>query len=254
MRTEIDIKRTITKRWDARARTYDRSPGHGIHSDQEKKAWMQILSSSLDNKQQLKVLDVGTGTGALAILLAEMGHEVVGIDLSKKMLKIADEKASSLKLNAQFRVGDAEAPPFERESFHAIVCRHLLWTLPNPGKAIKEWKNLLKPGGRLVIIDGDWAKYKRTRLQEAWRVMAMPLIFVTEFRDPRMRQNDLNEYLPLRKKERPAADIKLLENAGFEVCAREVELPRKYSLLNYIKYGYSRYNRYQFVISGVKAA
>ena len=58
----------------------------------------------------------------------------------------------------------------------------------------------------------------------------------------------------MRRRERPAADIKLFESLGFAASVTEVELPRQYSILNYIKYGYSQYSKYQFVVKGVKAA
>ncbi|BBO82405.1 SAM-dependent methyltransferase [Desulfosarcina ovata subsp. sediminis] len=250
---ETDLKGVIATRWSIRARTYDLSPGHGIHSEREKQAWVNILSDALDQKTNLTVLDVGTGTGALALLLAEMNHNVVGIDLSEKMLARARDKARTASLKADFKIGDAESPPFEKESFDAIVCRHLLWTLPNPERAVDEWRNVLKPGGRVVIIDGNFGKSKRTALQEVWRYMAMPLILLTEFRDPRWLR-DLDTHLPMRQRERPAADIEILEKAGFTADVNPVKLPRKYSLLKYMKYGYSRHSQYQFVVNGVKTA
>ncbi len=252
---EGDLKRIITERWGARARTYDISPGHGVHSDQEKQAWMRILSKALDDRKKQKVLDVGTGTGALALLLAEMDYEVTAIDLSDKMLNKAREKSEISNLKIEFRLGDAEAPPFESQSFDAVVCRHLLWTLPNPDKAMRSWKDVLKPGGRLVIIDGNFSRNKRTRFQEIWRYMAMPLIFFTEFRDPRMSNKKyLDEHLPMRSRERPAADIEMLEGLGFKTEVTKVDLPRKYTLLSYIKYGYSHHSKYQFLVKGVKAS
>lgn len=110
---ETDLKGVIAGRWSIRARTYDLSPGHGIHSEHEKKAWVNILSEALDHRTNLAVLDVGTGTGALALLLAEMNHKVVGIDLSEKMLARAREKARTASLTADFKIGDAEAPPWK---------------------------------------------------------------------------------------------------------------------------------------------
>ncbi len=251
MRYEGNIKETIRKRWSARARTYDKSPGHGIHSEQEKRVWLQILADALDHKTRLRVLDVGTGTGALALLLAEMGHEVFGIDLSDQMLARAREKAIKNNLKVEFRVGDAEAPPFEQESFDAIVNRHVLWTLPNPDSAVRAWKDLLKPGGMLAIIDGNWGGNKRTIPQKIWRIMAMPLVLITEFRDPRVPK-DLDEHLPMRQRKRPDADIELLKGVGFETSVTEVELPRKYSVLDYMKYGHSQHSKHQFVVKGIK--
>ncbi len=251
---EGNIKGVISKRWNIRARTYDKAPGHGIHSNEEKQAWLRILADALDNKTKLKILDVGTGTGALALLLAEAGHDVSGIDLSDQMLIKAREKAAANNLKVDFRVGDAENPPFPGESFDAIVSRHVLWTLPNPEHAVKTWHSLLKPKGRVVIIDGNWGQNSRTGLQEFWRIMAMPLILITEFRDPRMPNKDIDKHLPMKQKKRPEADIELLTSMGFEAGVTDVELPRHYSILDYLKYGHSQHSKYQFVVKGIKAA
>lgn len=252
MRYKIDLKEIIKNRWDQRARTYDISPGHGIHSRQEKKAWMEILANSLNKEKELQVLDVGTGTGALALLLSEMGHNTTGIDISARMLKKAQEKARAGHLRAAFKLGDAEAPPFEPETFDAIVSRHVLWTLPNPQKAIQAWKSLLKPGGIIIIIDGHFSRRDRTPLQRIWRLGAMPLILMTELRDPRIPQ-DMDEYLPMRKRKRPEADISLLQAEGFEASVTNEVLPRKYSFISYLKYGHGQHSQHQFVVKGVKA-
>lgn len=253
MKYEVNLKEEIRKRWGDRACTYDNSPGHGIHSDQEKQAWLLILTNALDQKQGLKVLDVGTGTGALALMLSELGHEAVGIDLSGQMLKRADGKAQKSGLQAAFKLGDAEAPPFEPESFDAIVSRHVLWTLPNPEKAVKAWNRLLKPGGKIIIIDGHFSQHNITLIKKIWRLMSMPLILFTEFRDPRWKR-DLDKHLPMRQRKRPEADITLLEAEGLKASVTNHVLPRKYSFLSYIKYGHGKDNNNQFVVKGVKAA
>ncbi len=247
-----ELKKEIHDRWDARARTYDKSPGHGIHSDLEKKAWLDILSCALDHRKGLKVLDVGTGTGALALLLAELGHDATGIDLSENMLEKAGKKAREKGLKAVFRTGDAESPPFNPGSFDAIVSRHVLWTLPNPEVAIKSWAGLLKPGGAIVVIDGNFSMKNRSLGQKAWRLAAMPLILVTEFRDPRMGNLDMNGQLPMRKRRRPDADLSLLRAEGFEASVSDQVIPRRYSLLNYLKYGHGKQSMHQFVVKGVK--
>ena len=69
------------------------------------------------------------------------------------MLAVAKSKASD---SIEFRIGDAENPPFDKGKFDAVVTRHVLWTLPNPEKALESWRNVLKPGGKVVVIDGIW--------------------------------------------------------------------------------------------------
>jgi len=104
----------------------------------------------------LKVLDVGCGTGVMGLLFAEMGHQVTGVDLSEGMMAKAREKAYVQKLSIELRRGDAEHLPFNDGSFNVVVNRHLLWTLPHPEIALKEWHRVLKKGGMVIIIDGVW--------------------------------------------------------------------------------------------------
>ena len=248
------LKEDIRKRWGQRATTYDMSPGHGIHSDREKKAWMDILAAALDKRKGLRILDVGTGTGALALLLSKMGHQVTGIDLSEQMLKLAREKAKQQRLTIDFKIGDAESPPFACGTFDAVVSRHVLWTLPNPDRTASVWEKLLALNGRIVVIDGDWGKDKQTMAKEVWRYMAMPLIAITEKRNPINRMEDLSPHLPMRQRKRPEADIELFEGVGLKTWVNSVKLPRTYSFLNFLKYGYSDHNKYQFVVTGANLA
>jgi SAM-dependent methyltransferase len=57
---------------------------------------------------------------------------------------------------AVFLVGDAAAPPVGEERFDVVLVRHVLWALPDPGRALRHWCGLLRPGGRLVLIEGVW--------------------------------------------------------------------------------------------------
>ncbi|WP_048085897.1 class I SAM-dependent methyltransferase [Archaeoglobus veneficus] len=145
-----DVKEKIREYWDLRGKDYDKSPGHASLPE----VWRDVLASVFERRMQ--ILDVGTGTGFLALILAELGHEVVGIDLSKGMLEVAKKKARKLGVDVEFKLGDAENLPFDDCSFDAVICRHLLWTLPNPQKAIEEWSRVVRDGGKVVAIDGKW--------------------------------------------------------------------------------------------------
>jgi len=102
------------------------------------------------------VLDVGCGTGFLALLAAEAGHRASGVDMADAMLAQARAKAAARKLAVAFLRADAEAPPFAEHSFDLIVERHVIWTLPDPTRALRSWRTLLRPGGRVALIEGDW--------------------------------------------------------------------------------------------------
>ncbi|MFN8632963.1 MAG: class I SAM-dependent methyltransferase [Chloroflexota bacterium] len=147
----------ITEYWNHRGAVYDAQPGHGIHGQAERDAWLSELRVLLPTPPA-DVLDVGTGTGFLAQLIAELGHRATGVDLSEGMLGEARAKAAALpdERRPALLVGDAHDPPLPPASQDAIVSRHVLWTLRDPALALKNWSALLRPGGLLVIIDGLW--------------------------------------------------------------------------------------------------
>src|SRR5216684_1950914 len=70
------------------------------------------------------------------------------------MLAAARRKATAQRLSVHFEEGDAEQLPFPPGSFDLVISRHVLWTLPHPEAAVDEWIRVLRPGGRLAIIDG----------------------------------------------------------------------------------------------------
>lgn len=150
------VKDRIQHYWDKSANTYDLSYGHGLRSDLEKTLWLDLLKRNVQPAYGAKILDVGSGTGFLSLLLAELGHSVTGIDLSAEMRRQAAEKANKAGLDVTFLPGDAEQPPFPAQSFDAIISRHVVWTLPSPDTALANWRQLLKPGGSVLIIDGVW--------------------------------------------------------------------------------------------------
>ena len=172
----------INAYWNQRSPVYDAEPGHGIQNAAEHRAWLRALSDLLPPAPS-DVLDVGTGTGFLALLLAELGHRVRGVDLSEGMLSLAREKAARLAAADAgtraplFAVGDAVAPPGDPASLDAVVSRHVLWTLTDLEAAFRKWHRLLRPGGRVVAIDGLWKLSRRERQNQAaaraepWRAL-----------------------------------------------------------------------------------
>ena len=105
---------------------------------------------------KLKVLDVGTGAGFFAAILSNLGHEVVGIDMSAKMLHEAEKNLRELNLQAEFKKMNAQKLNFADETFDAIVTRNLTWTLPDVKAAYREWRRVLKIGGVLMNFDSDY--------------------------------------------------------------------------------------------------
>jgi 2-polyprenyl-3-methyl-5-hydroxy-6-metoxy-1,4-benzoquinol methylase len=149
------IKELVRQHWDWRAADFDKEASHGLLNDTQSRAWHELMDR-IAGAVTLDALDVGCGTGFLSLLLAELGHRVTGIDLAEAMLATARSKAAGRGLTADFRYADAEAPDLPARSFDLVIERHVLWTLPHPGLALDSWRNLLRPGGRLVLIEGQW--------------------------------------------------------------------------------------------------
>lgn len=102
-------------------------------------------------KKSMKVLDVGCGTGNFSIKLAKMGCEVVGIDVSEEMLKVAEAKVREEGLNIKFYKMDAHQMEFEDNTFDGVLSVTAFEFLKEPEKAIEEIFRVLKPNGQLLI-------------------------------------------------------------------------------------------------------
>lgn len=146
------VQERVNACWNRAARGYDSSAGHGLRSEAERKAWLEILSRVLP-PPPADVLDLGTGTGFLAFRAHELGHRVIGLDLAEDMLEVARAAAALPENGPAFERADAVRPPFPPSSFDAVVSRHLLWTLREPESALRTWRRLLRTGGRLIAVD-----------------------------------------------------------------------------------------------------
>lgn len=149
-----DVHDRIRDFWDKDAATYDRSPSHAASDPVEAAAWRAAIRRALPDPPA-RVLDVGAGTGAMALLAAELGYRVTALDLSEGMLAQARSKAQERGLDIEFVVGSSTSPP--AGPFDAVIERHVLWTTPNPAEALSTWR-ASAPGGRLVLFEGIWGR------------------------------------------------------------------------------------------------
>lgn len=141
----------ITAFWDVVARRYDSPDNVAAPGSADYDHWVDALRSLLP-ASPARVLDVGTGTGFVARIAAELGHHVTAIDASPKMLDASPAREQGLAIT--FAVGDAVAPAFPAESFDVVINRSLLWTLRQPETAFGHWYELLRPGGRVATVYG----------------------------------------------------------------------------------------------------
>lgn len=98
-----------------------------------------------------EVLDIGCGTGVVALTAARLGARVTGVDLTPELIERAKENAALMKVEATFQQGDAEAIPLPDAKFDFVVSQFGHMFAPQPEVAIKEMLRVLKPGGRIAF-------------------------------------------------------------------------------------------------------
>ena len=134
---------------DRFARTAERV---AAHQDERAAGLAEVVGSFVLPEGDERVLDVGTGAGALALALAPVVREVVGIDRVPELLELARERARGLA-NVAFVEGDAESLPFEDESFDLVGTLRTLHHVPRPELVVAELVRVTCAGGRILVAD-----------------------------------------------------------------------------------------------------
>jgi SAM-dependent methyltransferase len=150
-----DKRDEVGEYWDEQAASFDDAPDHGLRDPAIRAAWRELLLPVMP-PLPARIADLGCGTGSLAVLLAGAGYRVSGLDLAPRMVERARAKARAAAVEADFEVADAMAPPWPPGTFDVVLARHVLWALPDPGEGLDRWLALLRPGGRLILVEGRW--------------------------------------------------------------------------------------------------
>ena len=153
-KSEDEIRHHAREEWNAAA------PGWKKYR-KDMLQWLEPVSDKLMKSSQISsgqtVLDVATGTGQPALTIAEKivgpTGRVIGVDLSPEMLEVAKEEAAYQGLtNVVFQiVKDESLSMFSDDTFDAVVCRNGLMFMPDPVKALKAFRRVLKPGGKASV-------------------------------------------------------------------------------------------------------
>ena len=179
--------------WDKTAPGYDRQIAFF------EKTWFTGGREWLTSRARGQVLEVAVGTGRN---LPGYPAEVVlaGIELSPAMLAIAQQRAADLGREADLRDGDAERLPFGDASFDTVLCALSLCTIPSPAAAVGEMRRVLRPGGRLLLLD---------HIGSTW-----PPLYAAQWVAERFTIRVAGEHFTRRQ-------LPLVEAAGFQVVESE---------------------------------
>ena len=126
--------------------------------DRSVRFWERLLGlererRSITSLAEGNVLEIGIGTGRNIPHYSARNVELTAIDLSPAMLAVASRRAAALGREVDLQVGDAERLPFPGEHFEAVVVALALCTIPDDRQAVSEAKRVLRPGGRLLLLE-----------------------------------------------------------------------------------------------------
>lgn len=221
-----DIEDRVVRYWTVRSHDFGTIRKNELGNAMGRR-WLEELEAGLPQAGPLRILDIGTGTGFFAILMAQLGHRVTGIDLTPAMLEEASAISSSLGLDIDFRQMDAQQLDFPENTFDALVSRNLTWTLPEPEKAYADWYRVLKPGGVLLNFDADYAENVRSESTQNCSVapdspyghLGMTSALLEE-------NNAITLEMDIGQK-RPEWDLSQLKRLGFSECRADLTVGRR---------------------------
>jgi ubiquinone/menaquinone biosynthesis C-methylase UbiE len=213
------LENRIEKYWDKRADSYNEVVQKEM-ACQKKQAWESLLLKYAGTRENLQVLDVGTGPGFFATLLASLGYSVTAVDKCEDMLKQARQRAVAVGKSIRFLKAEAHAVDLPKESFDLIVSRNVTWLLPNPLAVYREWHRLLNPTGKVLVFDANWhLRLSDPELQREYDKHLQLAIEKGYKHNVSPEQQEENEAiaraLPLTYEKRPLWDQQAFRQCGF---------------------------------------
>ena len=193
---------SVRRHYDRRAESYDRliAPAERLFFGRGRE-W--VCSQAWG-----EVLEIAVGTGR-NLPFYPPGVRLTGVELSPKMLAIACRRARELGVKAKLRVGDAQNLDFPDASFDAVVATLALCTIPDDRRAVAEARRVLRPGGRLILLEHVRSPLLPVRLLQG---------LLNPFSDLLERDHLLRE--PLRHVEAEGLLVERLERSRLGVVER----------------------------------
>ena len=204
----------VSQYWDTRAQGYSATIHHQFQSEIQQ-FYRTLLRKCAPPGHALRCLDVGCGPGFFSILLAQAGHQVTAVDFSQGMLEKASENFAQVGVQVCTVQADAQDLPFESDQFDYLVSRDLTWALRNPRKTYIEWIRVLKPRGKLLVVDSNhYLHYHDQEYAQAQKEI-VPTYQMYGV-DPTVMDKFAQEELPLSRVRRPQWDVDTFLDLGLE--------------------------------------
>ena len=223
---DVKMEQRVKKYWTQRSHDFGTVRKNELENEMGQR-WLHEIERFLPEGGSLDILDVGTGTGFFAILLAEKGHRVEGIDLTPAMLEEARRLAKQRNLDITFREMDAQNLAYPDGSFDVVISRNLTWTLPDPERAYASWFRVLKPGGVLLNFDADYAAHVRSHSVQNRKVAPDSPYGHVGMTDALQQENDAITLSMDIGQARPEWDGKVLTRIGFQSCQADTQVGKR---------------------------
>ena len=148
------LRHILRKRKDQVRAYFDELAGNFGREYVPGRSWKGLAEAMLKILNYDTVADLGAGEGTLSQLIAQRAKKVIAVDNSEKMVKFGQNLANENGLpNLEYRLGDIESPPIDDSSVDLAILSQALHHAEHPPKALSEAHRILKPGGRLIVLD-----------------------------------------------------------------------------------------------------
>ena len=222
----MEIEQRVKDYWTQRSHDFGTVRKNELENEMGQR-WLYEIERFLPEGGSLDILDVGTGTGFFAVLLAQQGHRVEGIDLTPAMLEEARTLAKQRNLDITFREMDAQNLAYPDGTFDVVISRNLTWTLPDPQRAYASWFRVLKPGGVLLNFDAEYAAHVRSHSVQNRKVAPDSPYGHVGMTDALQQENDAITLSMDIGQARPEWDGKVLTRIGFQSCQTDTQVGKR---------------------------
>jgi len=161
---QATARRVVKKRQDKMRSFFDSIAGRLGKDYVPGKSWKSLAEALLRLMPPMVIADLGAGDGSFSLLLAQQAKRVIAVDSSAKMIEFAREQAARLEVkNVDYRIGDMEEVPIDDTSVDLVFFSQSLHHALHPDRAIREAWRILRPGGRIAILDLGKHRFEEAR-------------------------------------------------------------------------------------------